>query len=128
MDLEYSVPVSTPATMARIRDLLDEVYRAFSEDHLLALRPPDVLVDLQNWYFTEFERQGNGEEPRALDRPDLDASCMTVGTAASRRVALRSVLGVLLHRCRRRPRCRGPVVADRPSSRSRRTASPGRPS
>ena len=55
--------VGTPATMARIRDLLDEVYRVFSEDHLLALRPPDLLVELQNWYFTEFERQGNGEEP-----------------------------------------------------------------
>ena len=49
--------------MARIRDLLDEVYRVFSEDHLLALRPPDLLVELQNWYFTEFERQGRGEDP-----------------------------------------------------------------
>ena len=63
VDLDYSVPATTPATMARIRDLLDEVYRVFSEDHLLALRPPDLLVDLQNWYFTEFERQGRGEEP-----------------------------------------------------------------
>ncbi|MET0999318.1 MAG: ATP-binding protein [Marmoricola sp.] len=63
VDLEYRVPASTPETMARIRDLLDEVYRALSQEHLLALRPPDVLVDLQNWYFTEFERQGNGEEP-----------------------------------------------------------------
>ena len=50
---------------------------ASPSDHLLALRPPEVLVDLQNWYFTEFERQGNGEEPMPLDRPDLDASCMT---------------------------------------------------
>jgi hypothetical protein len=63
VDLDYSVPATAPATMARIRDLLDEVYRVFSEDHLLALRPPDLLVDLQNWYFTEFERQGKGEEP-----------------------------------------------------------------
>ena len=63
VDLEYSVPASTPETMARIRDLLDEVYRALSQEHLLALRPPDVLVDLQTWYFTEFERQGNGEQP-----------------------------------------------------------------
>ena len=63
VDLDYSVPATAPATMARIRDLLDEVYRVFSEDHLLALRPPDLLVDLQNWYFTEFERQGNGGEP-----------------------------------------------------------------
>jgi hypothetical protein len=63
VDLEYAVPVSTPETMARIRDLLNEVYQAFSREHLLALRPPDVLVDLQTWYFTEFERQGRGEEP-----------------------------------------------------------------
>ncbi len=63
VDLEYRVPASTPETMTRIRDLLDEVYRALSQEHLLALRPPDVLVDLQTWYFTEFERQGNGEEP-----------------------------------------------------------------
>jgi len=69
VDLEYHVPISTPTTMARIRDLLDEVYRALSQEHLLALRPPDVLVDLQTWYFTEFERQGNGEEPRPWTGP-----------------------------------------------------------
>jgi len=69
VDLEYAVPTSTPQTMARIRDLLDEVYRALSQEHLLALRPPDVLVDLQTWYFTEFERQGNGEEPRSWTGP-----------------------------------------------------------
>jgi hypothetical protein len=75
VDLHYEVPVSTPATMARIRDLLDEVYDVFSGDHLLALRPPDLLVDLQNWYFTEFERQGRGEEPLRWSGP----STMPVG-------------------------------------------------
>ena len=69
IDLEYQVPLTTPATMARIRDLLNEVYQAFSTDHLLALRPPEVLVDLQVWYFSEFERQGNGEEPIRWDGP-----------------------------------------------------------
>ncbi len=69
IDLEYEVPVSTPATMAQIRDLLDEVYQAFSSEHLLALRPPDVLVDLQVWYFTEFERQGEGAPPKPWDGP-----------------------------------------------------------
>jgi anti-sigma regulatory factor (Ser/Thr protein kinase) len=69
VDLEYSVPASTPSTMARIRDLLGEVYQAFSQEHLLALRPPDVLVDLETWYFTEFERQGNGEEPMRWTGP-----------------------------------------------------------
>ena len=63
VDLEYRVPVSTPATMALIRDLLKQVYAALSNEHLLAMRPPDVVVDLETWYFTEFERQGNGEEP-----------------------------------------------------------------
>ncbi len=69
VDLEYSVPVSTPATMARIRDLLDEVYSALAQEHLLALRPPDVLLDLQTWYFTEFERQGSGGTPRPWTGP-----------------------------------------------------------
>ncbi len=63
VDLEYEVPVTTPVTMAKIRDLLKEVYRALSQEHLLALRPPDEVVDLETWYFTEFERQGNGENP-----------------------------------------------------------------
>ena len=63
VDLDYSVPSSAPATMARIRDLLAEVYRALSREHLLAMRPPDVVVELETWYFTEFERQGTGEEP-----------------------------------------------------------------
>lgn len=61
IDLEYSVPTSTPATMSQIRDLLAQVYTSLSREHLLALRPPDLLVDLETWYFTEFERQGNGE-------------------------------------------------------------------
>ena len=69
VDLEYSVPESTPATMARIRDLMNEVYRAFSREHLLALRPPDVLVELQTWYFGEFERQGSGGKPRRWSGP-----------------------------------------------------------
>ena len=63
------MPLTTPATMARIRDLLNEVYQAFSSEHLLALRPPDVLVDLQDWYFTEFERQGMGGAPRPWTGP-----------------------------------------------------------
>jgi hypothetical protein len=69
IDLTYQVPLSTPATMARIRDLLSEVYQAFSSDHLLALRPPEVLVDLQVWYFTEFERQGDGRNPTRWEGP-----------------------------------------------------------
>jgi anti-sigma regulatory factor (Ser/Thr protein kinase) len=69
VDLAYEVPATTPTTMAQIRDLLDEVYRALAQEHLLALRPPDLLVDLQTWYFTEFERQGEGAEPRSWAGP-----------------------------------------------------------
>ncbi len=69
IDLDYLVPVSTPATMTRIRDLLNDVYQVFSGDHLLALQPPTVLVELQNWYFTEFERQGRGEGPMRWNGP-----------------------------------------------------------
>ncbi len=69
IDLEYQVPVSTPKTMALIRDLMHEVYDVFSGDDLLAIRPPDVLVELQAWYFTEFERQGSGLEPLRWDGP-----------------------------------------------------------
>ena len=69
IDLEYVVPVTAPTTMARVRDLLQEVYRAFSQEHLLALRPPEVIVRLQDWYFTEFERQGDEEAPTRWDGP-----------------------------------------------------------
>lgn len=64
VDLAYQVPLSTPATMTRLRALLDEVYATYGDEFLLAIRPPDVLHDLQNWYFGEFERQGRGESPR----------------------------------------------------------------
>ncbi len=69
VDLEYNVPTTTPATMARIRDLLAEVYHAYAQEHLLALRPPPVLADLETWYFTEFERQGSGLPPTAWPGP-----------------------------------------------------------
>ena len=69
VDLDYLVPASAPATMTRLRDLATQVYLEFADEHLLALRPPDVIVDLQNWYFTEFERQGRGEEPQPWDGP-----------------------------------------------------------
>lgn len=69
VDLEYRVPATAPATMARIRDLMEEVYQAFSQEQLLALRPPELLVELQTWYFTEFERQGAGKPARAWTGP-----------------------------------------------------------
>ena len=69
VDLRYAVPTSAPGTMAQIRDLLDEVYRVFSREHLLALQPPPTLLQLQRWYFTEFERQSAGEAPLRWSGP-----------------------------------------------------------
>jgi anti-sigma regulatory factor (Ser/Thr protein kinase) len=63
VDLDYTIPVTAPPTMGRIRDLLVEIYHEFSSEHLLALQPPEVLMDLQNWYFGEFVRQADGGEP-----------------------------------------------------------------
>ncbi len=63
VDLAYEVPLSTPTTMARVRRLLDQVYATYSEPFLLSMRPPEVLHDLQTWYFGEFERQGRGGSP-----------------------------------------------------------------
>lgn len=69
VDLEYRVPVSAPANMAHIRELLGQVYQVFSAEHLLAVRPPDVLLELQTWYFSEFERQARGEDPLPWNGP-----------------------------------------------------------
>jgi hypothetical protein len=63
IDLVYEVPLTAPETMRRMRDMLDEVYETFSSENLLAVRPPDLLLELQTWYLSEFERQGRGEKP-----------------------------------------------------------------
>ena len=55
--------------MARLRELLEEVYATYGDEFLLAMRPPEVLHDLQVWYFGEFERQGRGEPPRPWTGP-----------------------------------------------------------
>lgn len=62
VDLVYEVPAGAPAMMARARDLLAETDDLFAED-LLTLAPPPQLRELQQWYFTEFERQGAGLPP-----------------------------------------------------------------
>ena len=69
IDLEYTIPVTAPPTMQRISDLLGEIYTVFSDEHLLALQPPEVLMELQGWYFGEFVRQSRGEEPRRWGGP-----------------------------------------------------------
>ncbi|MEO5653825.1 MAG: ATP-binding protein [Marmoricola sp.] len=69
VDLTYEVPLSTPVTMTLLRDILEEVFATYGEEFLLAMRPPEVLHDLQTWYFGEFERQGRGEPPRPWTGP-----------------------------------------------------------
>ncbi len=64
VDLEYAVPASTPHTMRRLQQVLEEVYRVFADEHLLAMAPREPLRELQHWYFNEFVRQGRGEAPR----------------------------------------------------------------
>lgn len=72
VDLQYAVPPSSPETMGRVRDLLREIYEVFADDHLLALTPPPHLMDLQEWYFSEFVRQGDGEKPTRWTGPLAD--------------------------------------------------------
>lgn len=69
VDLEYLVPPTAPATMTRISKLLDEVYRTFADEALLAVRPSPDLLDLQHWYLAEFAHQAAGNEPRPWQGP-----------------------------------------------------------
>jgi hypothetical protein len=63
VDLEYRVPVSAPATMARLRDLLEQVDVFCREQWLLTLAPNPQQLMLRTWDLGEFERQGRGEAP-----------------------------------------------------------------
>lgn len=65
VDLEYAVPPGAPATMGEAYAFLQECYRWFADEHLLAINPPEPLRRLQGWYFGEFVRQGDGEPPTA---------------------------------------------------------------
>lgn len=69
VDLHYRVPESAPATMTELLDLFGQVREHFADEQLLALTPSAVLVELQEWYFTEFGRQARGEEPLPWDGP-----------------------------------------------------------
>ena len=69
IDLTYRVPPSAPETMALLSRLLGEVYDQLSGSVLLSVRPPDDVIDLEQWYFGEFGRQVAGEEPTRWDGP-----------------------------------------------------------
>lgn len=72
VDLEYAVPPTTPTTFAELLELLGEVTEFFAHEQLLAVAPTGELQELQEWYFTEFVRQGAGEEPLAWQDHDED--------------------------------------------------------
>ncbi len=69
IDLTYLTPPTAPSTMTRIGALLDTIYESFADESLLAVRPPDGLLDLQRWYLGEFARQAAGEAPRPWSGP-----------------------------------------------------------
>ena len=63
VDLTYATPPTAPATMTRLRRLMQRVYDELTGKVLLSVRPPSELVDLQRWYLGEFSRQAAGESP-----------------------------------------------------------------
>jgi len=66
-DLEYRVPASAPATMTRLRQLLEQVDAFSREQRLLTLEPGPQQLALRSWYLGEFERQARGEAPTPWD-------------------------------------------------------------
>ena len=62
-DLAYQVPTSAPATMRRLRELLEQLDVFCLEQRTLTLPPSPQQVALRTWYLGEFERQGRGEVP-----------------------------------------------------------------
>lgn len=69
IDLTYLAPPTAPATMARISVLLDDIYRSFADDTLLAVRPSSELQRLQRWYLGEFTHQAAGGAPQPWKGP-----------------------------------------------------------
>lgn len=63
VDIAYHVPVSAPATMTRLRELLEELDEFCREQQMLTLVPSPRQVALRSWYLGEFERQARGEDP-----------------------------------------------------------------
>ena len=92
VDLEYQVPASAPATMTRMRELLEQVDVFCREQWLLTLAPNPQQLMLRSWYLGEFERQARGEEPAALAG---DLRGRGPGRVTSRHPLHPSMLGVV---------------------------------
>jgi anti-sigma regulatory factor (Ser/Thr protein kinase) len=63
VDLDYDVPATTPATMARLHQVLVEADTFCRDQRLLTVASSPQLRQLRDWYLGEFVRQGRGEEP-----------------------------------------------------------------
>lgn len=68
VDVDCRVPDTMPATMGRLRELLEEADAFCRAQRLLSMEPDAQQQELRAWYHGEFERQGRGEEP--LPWPD----------------------------------------------------------
>ena len=64
VDLEYHVPETATATMARMHDVLERADRFCRDQSLLTVPATPQQLALMRWYAGEFARQGAGEKPR----------------------------------------------------------------
>jgi anti-sigma regulatory factor (Ser/Thr protein kinase) len=64
VDLDYRVPASAPATMARVNEALVRADRFCRDQSLLTMPATPQQLAMLDWYVGEFVRQGAGEEPR----------------------------------------------------------------
>jgi anti-sigma regulatory factor (Ser/Thr protein kinase) len=69
IDATYSVLPTAPTTMERLNALLGRVYDELAGRVLLSIRPPDEMIELQEWYLGEFCKQGAGGKPQRWDGP-----------------------------------------------------------
>ncbi len=63
IDLEYLIPPTAPASMARMKDMLEQADQFCRDQRLLVLAASEQQLALQRWYFGEFRRQADGEAP-----------------------------------------------------------------
>ncbi len=64
VDLTYQVPTSSPATMGRLLELLEEANEFCRQERMLAVAATPQQQALQRWYLGEFVRQGAGADPQ----------------------------------------------------------------
>ncbi len=64
VDLDYEVPTTAPATMARMGDLLERADAFCRDQSMLTMPATPQQIALMRWYVGEFVRQGAGSEPR----------------------------------------------------------------